>query len=402
MNILFLGYWGSNEGLSQSTTSPHLKILASFSQVKHIYYVSIERSKQTAYNIPKNTKITHLPFSSNQNTRFLSKVHDFIRLPQYLKKIIRLNSIDLLLCRSALAGSIGQIMHKITTVPYAVESFEPHADYMRELNVWNKYGISYLIQKYFEYLQKRNAIALMTVSKKYTELLYNNGVLNSKLATMPCAVESKKFAFSGPDRKLIRKNLGISDSSIVGIYVGKFGDIYFDHEAFHIFKSAFDHFNDFRLIILTPHNDKFIKKRLDQHKIDPKKVFSSLVAHQNVPAYLSSADFAFSTVRPTPYRKYCCPIKNGEYWASGLPIVTFPDIGDDSEIIVKETKGIIIEDLEKINWSELTQLLQNQDSRSEIAELAKLYRSFSSNVKVYRWLFDLIIDKRTEENRQVQ
>jgi hypothetical protein len=58
--------------------------------------------------------------------------------------------------------------------------------------------------------------------------------------------------------------------------------------------------------------------------------------------YLSAADFAFATIKSTPIRLYCCPVKNGEYWASGLPILLEDGIGDDSDIIKSEGGGIIL------------------------------------------------------------
>ncbi|GEM_PF-6753269 len=45
MNILFLSYWGINEGLTAATVFPHLEILAGFSNIDKVLLVTIERDE---------------------------------------------------------------------------------------------------------------------------------------------------------------------------------------------------------------------------------------------------------------------------------------------------------------------------------------------------------------------
>ena len=108
---------------------------------------------------------------------------------------------------------------------------------------------------------------------------------------------------------------------------------------------------------------------------DRIKVFCS--PHHEVAGYLSVADFAFSTIKPTPSRRYCSPIKTGEYWANGLPILTEDCIGDDTSIILSEGGGAI---LKRPHYSEAFQQIRSmvlpENSRidSHVSQLAKKYR----------------------------
>jgi len=45
------------------------------------------------------------------------------------------------------------------------------------------------------------------------------------------------------------------------------------------------------------------------------------VPHQSIAAHLSLADFAINPVKPVPSKRYCTSIKDGEYWAMGLPVI---------------------------------------------------------------------------------
>jgi hypothetical protein len=141
--------------------------------------------------------------------------------------------------------------------------------------------------------------------------------------------------------------------------VGKFGSIYYDKEAFDLYRHAFDFFGDsFRLIILSGDNHAEIISKLQAAQIDLRKVTVRKVPHHEVCEYLSAADFAFSTIKPVPSRLYCSPIKNGEYWANGLPILIERGIGDDSLIIETEGGGVILEtDHIKKSFQQLRELL---------------------------------------------
>ena len=129
--------------------------------------------------------------------------------------------------------------------------------------------------------------------------------------------------------------------------------------------------------------------------IPESNFFIDKVPHQEVPAYLSAADFAFSTVRPSPSKKFCSAVKNGEYWANGLPILTTDGIGDDTSIIRIEKKGGAIFDLSKNNLLEalrdLNKLLHNS-SREElnvsICGLAEKHRNFKSAHVFYDKIFE--------------
>jgi hypothetical protein len=343
IKILYIGYWGAHEGLTASTIIPHIKILCSFQSVDQVIFCSIER--QPADSIVIHPKVLHVPLlSKNYNNVFLTKLSDFVQFSVALSRICEQQKIDLIIGRSSLAGIFGSKLNKKFKIPYIVESFEPHANYMIEAGVWRKFGLRSLIQQQAERTQKKTASFLLPVSRHYAQLLINEGVPESKTLVMPCCVSLNEFAFNGKAREMIRKELLIKDNEIVGIYVGKFGDIYHTKEAYDLYCHAFNFFKGrFRLIILTGDNRENLSRELRNRKIDMERVFINKVPHGQVPSFLSAADFAFSTIRPSPSRIYCSPIKNGEYWANGLPILMEAGIGEDSDILVNERGGVLID-----------------------------------------------------------
>jgi glycosyltransferase involved in cell wall biosynthesis len=397
INLLFLSYWGIDEGLTASTVFPHLEILTTKQNIRSITFCSVERtSNKIHYSGPKSSKIRHIPlFSKNIKLPILNKVNDFIIFPRQLRKICAENSIDVILARGAPAGSLAYNVHKKTGIKYYVESFEPHADYMLESGVWSRWNPKYIFEKYWEQKQKLTAEALITVSNNYKNVLLDECVPSNKVYVVPCCVELARFKFNHTSRSEIRNHLRVTIDETLGIYVGKFGGVYYNEDAFKLFKSAFDFWGQsFKLILLTPQAQSEISFLIKKYNIPEDRIYIKSIPHKEVPAYLSAADFAFSLHKKTKHSFAFSPIKNGEYWASGLPIMMAEGIGDDSDIVVNENAGVIFSFSPNTiidGLSKMQSLFINKGRdycNSHIHDVAKKHRNFSVVESVYSELFD--------------
>lgn len=386
-SILFIGYWSFHDGLTKATVLPHLETLSAFPQIKKIVFVTIERKAQRLpcdLNIPKTI---HEPiFSKNLPLNLVNKFYDFHIFPKRLIRLIKEHKIDTVICRGAPAGALGYLVWKKTNTPYYVESFEPHADYMVESGVWKSYDPRYMMQNRWERMQKKTASGLMPVAENFKRKLLQGGVDSRKIMVVPCSVDSLKFRFNPEAREKIRINAGIQPEHPVGIYVGKFGGIYYDRQAFALFREAFSHFQDFFLIILSPGEKEKIIRRLKEAGINDRYYIKN-VHHHEIPGWLSAADFGFAPIKPANSRKYCSPIKTGEYWANGLPVLILDGIGDDSEIIKREGGGAILDwkDLKKC-FCEIDKIISTPGHRNKISELARKYRSRNKIREAYQAL----------------
>ncbi len=394
MKIAYLSYWGIDDGLTKASVFPNIEILASFHEISDIFLLTIERSYFKEQHF-QNQKIKHVPLISTfKRLRILNKLSDFIKFPHQINKVIQRNDLDVLICRGAPAGALGLLACKNKDVPFVVESFEPHAEYMLESKVWSRYSISYILEKKWEQSIKNQAFALLPVSMNYQEKLIEEGI-ESNVFLAPCAVKQTDFEFNSEKRKSTRLNLKIDSEKKVGIYVGKFGDIYLKEEFFLLLKELKKYLNDqFYFIILSPLEKSEIINLLKKHINDIRNIAILKVQHHEVPNYLSAADYGLVTVRPSLHRKYCSPIKTGEYWANGLPVMITKDIGDDSKIITEKKVGSVI-DLNDLKQSvEKFMEIFSRNSRNDWAEmimpLAKTYRGFEFTKKAYQKIIQQI------------
>ncbi|GAB2958308.1 hypothetical protein GCM10027048_26550 [Hymenobacter coalescens] len=399
MRILFLSYWGLNDGLTTSTVFPHLRLLLARPDVAAIRLVTIERGAeaQADLRLPaefNDPRLTFEPLRSRPaGNVILNKIEDFTRFPKELVAQALAFKPDFLLARGAPAGALAYLVWQRTKLPFYVESFEPHADYMLESGVWKRYDPRYLFQRYWEKRQKQLASGLMPVAENYRQQLIREGVPAAKIVTVPCSVDAPAFAYDPVARQQVRQQLGFTDpAAVVGIYVGKFGDIYYDEEAFALFRSAADFFGpQFRLIVLTPQPEDEVRRKLAAVGLGPERVFVTKAPHHLVPQYLSAADFAFATIRPAPCRLFCSAIKVGEYWASGLPVLLSPGVGDDSAIVEQEQGGAVFDlsrpDSVPAALERMRTLLAQPEHRRAIRELALRYRSVARAREAYEAFF---------------
>jgi len=121
-------------------------------------------------------------------------------------------------------------------------------------------------------------------------------------------------------------------------------------------------------------------------------VVSKFVYHHEVPRYLSLGDFAINPVKPVPTKRYCTSIKDGEYWAMGLPVVISPRISDDSEIIAKENTGVVVDfsDGDDLSGSidKLEVFIRDKTAlKQRIRQIAIRYRSFELAKNIYKEIY---------------
>ena len=387
MKIVFISYWGLNDGLTASTVLPHVDVLASYEKVEDIFLCTIERDQ--FHSLSLNRKVKHVALRSKYPRNIIAnKVYDFFFFPRIVARIVRHEKVELVICRGSMAGAIGYRVSKQTGIPFVVESFEPHSTYMAESGVWPRYGLRFLIQRTFEKIICRSATFLLPVANGYAEELISKGVDAKKVHVVPCVVDLKKF--QPGNRKASREKLNLKQDVTIGIYVGKFGGMYYDDEAILIFKKADGVFKNFYLLILTPDNSDSVTQKLLLHGFSQSKFMVAKAPHDQVPLYMIAADFAFATYKKSYSKKFLSPVKVGEYWACGLPVLLTEGVGDDAEIIERNNCGATFS-LEKDNVTEglvkIRQQLSDPDCEARNFELAHKFR----NPKLLERAYQIII-----------
>lgn len=398
-NILILTYWSFPDALIQTYTLPYVGMIKeNLGSNQSIYLLTLEKDflpqQQIAFTHAalKEQGIHWLPFAYKPFG--LSAFLQWGGIIAKLGWIIINQNISTIHCLCTPAGAIGYFLSVVFNRKLIIDSYEPHAEAMIENGTWKKGSLAFRLLFWLEKKQTQRAEVVISATegmRGYALSKYNVSIKN--FYVKPACVDLDLFSEKDIKNKSLLMQLELSDK-IVCVYAGKFGGIYLEDEVFDFLKVAYDHWGDaFRVLLLTNTREEKLKEYCNRANIPFQIVISLFVPHAKIPSYLGLADFALCPVKPIPTKRYCTPIKNGEYWALGLPVIIPKGISDDAQIIQENSIGAVWTKLEKqeyvLSVAVLDSILQTPPSVRfrKIREIAIQYRSFKIAETVYNQVY---------------
>jgi hypothetical protein len=401
-HVLVTTFWSFKDALVQTYTLPYLRIMHKhLPEGSTIYLLTIEQER---YQIQAEelAKIeADLKKYNIVSLRFNYYSYGFRSLLNWLRIVFRLffliwiKNVHYIHSFCTTSGMSGYLLSILTGRTYLIDSYEPHAEASVENGDWKRSSFRFRLLFFLEKLESKRAKYIISATegmRKYALEKYNATFKN--FYVKPACVDLTLFSFKNRKNPSLVKEFGY-EGKIVCVYAGKFGGIYLDKEIFEFFKVADTFWGEkFRLLVLTSHQPKEIEMRCKAVGIDFSKVHVRFVSHAQIPDYMGLADFGVTPVKPIPTKRYCTPVKDGEYWALGLPIVITRDISDDSEIVEKHKIGSVMYEFTASeylrNVQEIDALLQNHTTEElyyKVRQVAEQYRSFEIAEKIYEEIY---------------
>lgn len=392
-NILVLTHWDFDDALVQTYTLPYVKIIASkLPKGSEIYLFTLNKSKKKPVDLSEwNIRLIHADYHS-----FGAKAAwDWFKTILKLIRLIRKQDISTIHTWCTPAGGMGYILSRLTGKKLILDSFEPQALTMVEGKTWKKDSMAFKILFRLEKLQLKRAsevICAVGGMVAYSQKTY--GITKNRYFSKPACVDLDLFSKEKVKNPQLLAELDLEDK-ITCVYAGKFGGIYLEQETFDFFKVASDYWGEkFRVLLLSNQSDEEIETYRKQANLPAEMLIKKFVVHSEVANYMGLGDFAITPVKPISTKRYCSPIKNGEYWALGLPIVITQNISDDSDIIEKNKIGAVLESFDKEAYLKaiktIDALLKN-NTRAELYDkirpIAEKYRNFEIAEKVYSEIY---------------
>jgi hypothetical protein len=393
-NILVVTYWDQHDPLVVNYTLPYLRIMAGIlGDGSTIHLVTLDRTERNGGPWLEEDGIIHhsYPYRALGAAGFGM----LLSLVWSLSRLVRKERIDVVHAWCTPAGMVGYLVSLLTGRPLVVDSYEPHAEAMVENGTWRKGGLAHRVLLLFERLQTRRAWAVVSATegmRDYARVTY--GHVPERFFVKPACVDLDRFRPDDEKRRHGRAQLGLGEK-LVAVYAGKFGGIYLDREVFDLLHVAREHWGErLHVLLLTSQRPEELQPFMDRAGL-PRDMFTiRSVSPREVPGFMGMADWALTPVKPVPTKRYCTPIKDGEYWSMGLPVMITPDISDDSAIIAREGIGCIIPSLDRQGYATavaaMDALLRSGDGgalRGRIREVAERYRNFSVADAVYTALY---------------
>lgn len=401
-NVLALTYWSFKDALVQSAVLPYLPMIrAQLPAGSKIFLVTLEQPHLLMDEDERRRVAGELEAEGVRLVAFPYSRFGLVALLKWSAFIPRLWA----LCVSQRirhihawctpAGGAGYILSRLTGAPLVVDSYEPHADSMVEVGHWTEQSAGFRILFNLEKLQTRLARACIATARgvrEYAERRY--GVAPRRFYVKPASVDMELFTPRLSKDPALLAELGL-EGKLVCVYAGKIGGIYLEREIFDFFKAASLHWGPrFRALMLTNAPDEQVGRLAAESGLDPELIVKRFVAFKDVPRHMGLGDFAINPVRPVPTKRVCTSVKDGEYWAMGLPVVIPRDISDDSDIIRQRRIGAVLDEFTPETYAravrEIDDLL-TRHTRGELAErvraVAAEHRDLSTRWKIYEELY---------------
>ncbi len=398
-NILILTPWSYKDALIQAYTLPYVRIIRKNIDTNNkVILVTFEQpafkmDEGELSQIKTSLEAEGIELVTFSYTKFDIKL--FIKAFFYLiqlSQIIKDNKIDVIHSWCTPAGSLGYLLSIMTKTPLVIDSYEPHAEAMVENGTWKKGSAKFKILFFFEKKLTHSAKVIISATKGMKEYAVSRyGCEIGNFLVKPACVNLNIFNLSAIKNEKLLNELGLNNK-IVCVYAGKFGGIYLTKEVFDFLKVAQDKWGDkFSVLFLTNHNQDELLLWSRQSGFDEQKMICKFVSHSEVIDYLALGSFAITPVKPIPTKKFCSPIKDGEYWGLGLPVVITKDISDDSALIEKYNAGSVLNMLNKEEYKKaiikIDTLISTPGTRERINQLAQEYRSFEIAELVYKRVY---------------
>lgn len=163
---------------------------------------------------------------------------------------------------------------------------------------------------------------LLTVSEPMSEF-FREKLGRSADAVIPCIVDETRFRFDAEVREAVRRRLALGERRVF-LYVGGV-DVW---QRLDLVGAWWRHHSrsnpDDLLLVLTRHRERFLDLS-GLKSAEAGEVRFDFVPHDQMPAYLSAADYGLMFRDESIVNRVSSPVKLSEYLASGLMVLSNQD-----------------------------------------------------------------------------
>lgn len=340
LDSLYIAYWSLGDPLCQSQVLPVLRALAhdgyrmglmTFEQRPWL----LEQSEQErARNLLRAEGIDWLPLRYHRRPRIASTLADILAGSTRA----RFKGARLFHGRGSVAAAVAYLASRAASVRFLNDADGPLSEEYVDAAVWRRHSVGHRLVGRAEarILQAADATAVLTEAR--AQQLERPGF---RPVVLPCGVDTAVFQPFPGEVQRIRADLGLPGRLFV--YAGKTGGCYLVEPMMDFVAAYRSTVEEVSLLVLTTGPSAAFEDLARARRI-PCIVRSA--SREAMPGYLSACDAGLSFRLSAPSQRAASPVKNGEYLACGLPVVTTAGIGDYSALIHSSRVGVVVESFE--------------------------------------------------------
>jgi len=370
MTILYITYDGLLDPLGPSQILPYVKDISRHQD--EVVVVSFEKSERLLHGKDalltdlQNYSIIWKPLLFTKGLGFIGKLIDLSRM--YLKAFIVVYkyNIKVVHTRSHPPAQVGLFIKRITKAKFIFDFRGLWVDERVDKGGWDLNRLFDRLQyKYYKRVERTLLIqsdhVVVLTDKVVDEVMKLGAIEKSRITVIPCCADYNHFPLSTNTSKIdARISLGIPTDAFVLGYLGSIGKMYLLDRFFHLFKLAVSVRKDCHTFLITQDTSAF--KQLMKSHLTPElssRVHVMSASRDEVPVFLPAIDVMVSFILSTYARTGASPTKMAECFASGIPVIANPGVGDVKRVVDQLDGGWIVD---PFSDADLMEAVQNLDT----------------------------------------
>jgi glycosyltransferase involved in cell wall biosynthesis len=342
LKVLYLVYWGAAEPLGQSLVLPAVRKLAEMGV--NLTLVTFEKPVDLA----KQELIAEIRASLEQiGVEWIPlRYHQQPKVAlDFLLGVMRAFWIglrlrpDIVHARTFVSGLIGLVLAPMlrARLIYHNEGFFP--DEQVDGGVWKKDSAIHRVFRFLEhqmYARANGIIALSHRAKRDIESFPRVARKNTPIIVVPSCVDLQRFQPSASAPTKSKNELRL-------VYVGSVGRRHLMDKIGRFVAIAAQEIGNVHLCVISQTAKSTVTAMLEAGGLSESNWSYDSVRHTEIPDQLKHQHAGLLFYPQGLSEHGGSPTKVGEYWASGLPVITTPNVSDTDEIIRRERVGVVVE-----------------------------------------------------------
>jgi glycosyltransferase involved in cell wall biosynthesis len=344
LRLLYVVYWGAAEPLGQSLVLPAVLKLAS--QGAEVTLVTFEKPVDLADRARMATiraslagrGIRWVPLRYHRRPKVPATAFDMIHgCSRGLLARLRVRP-DMIHARTFIGGLIGYALASLLRVPWIYHNEGFYPDEQVDGGVWEAGSRVHRLAMALERRMYERANGIIALSHR----------ARSQVACMPEVRRRKTPTIVVPscvnlaDFPMRRPLLAAGGETLRLVYIGTIGRRYLFDGVVRFAAAAARELGQVHLRVLSRTEPSVVESVVRQTDLPTGSWTLDCVPHAAIPGELESRDAGLFFLTQGRSEHGCSPTKVGEYWASGLPVVTTPNVSDTDQIVQRERVGVII------------------------------------------------------------
>lgn len=341
VDAVYIAYWSLRDPLCQSQSLPVARALAARG-----WRLGLMTFEQPRWAVAKDDVrgvagalrregISWQPTAYHKRPPVLSTVFDVAHGAWICYRNGAFRRARLFHGRGTVANAIAYLASRLTGALYLDDADGPLSEEYVDAGVWRRGSAAHRLTRWAEgrFLRTANAVAVLTARRREEVA----PLARASVTVLPCGVDTDHFAPRPGEAERLRRALALRGTVLV--YSGKAGGWYRADTVVEFARAVLDVTGEVTLLVLTTEDPAIFLAKAAAAGV---RCVVREASREDMPSYLSAADAGLSFRLETPSQRACSPVKNGEYLACGLPVVTTPGAGDYSELVEKRHVGVVL------------------------------------------------------------